>query len=159
MTAVKHPVVAYQETRRPAARLLRAACWSAAAATLLVLLLARPGVLGIGALLLALGGFLWWCRSTRYEVRVSDEQLELRFAPLRARVVPVEQVIGCAPHMAYPWGDEPRGRRRADGVETWRAGRGAGLVVELDGGDALWVDCGHPERLAAALRRRRRRRG
>jgi len=156
--SASHPAVAYQEVRRPAQRLLRWVGWGAATATLAALLLSWPGAVGACALLAALSGFLWWCHSTRYEVRVADDRLEVRFAPLRARVVPVAEVVSCVPHMAYPWGEGPRGHRRVAGVDTWRAGAGAGLVVELDGGDALWVDCGHPDRLAAALVRRRRRR-
>lgn len=154
-----HPLVAYQEVRRPAQRLLRWAGWGAATVTLAALLLSWPGVAGAVTLLATLAAFLWWCRSTRYEVRVAGDCLEVRFAPLRARVVPVAQVVSCVPHMAYPWGEGPRGHRQVDGVETWRAGAGAGLVVELDGGNALWVDCGHPDQLANALGRRRRRRG
>ena len=127
-------------------------------ATLASLAVLRPGLAGALALAALCGGFLWWCLATRYVVRVTGERLELRFAPLRVRRVPVTEVVGCVAHMAYPWGEGPRGPRRVVGVDCWRAGAGAGVVVELDGGTALWVDCAHPERLAAVLRGRRPRR-
>lgn len=159
--SVSRPTFVYREVRRPAPLLLRAVVVGAALVTAAVFSVVRLGPIGAVSLLGALAAFLWWCWSTRYEVRVSAEGLEVCFAPFRARRIPLKQVVGCAQHMAYPWGAGPSGRRQVAGVDTWQAGTGAGLLVELDGGDALWVDCGRPDRLAAALktRSRRRRRG
>ena len=155
---VSRPAFVYREVRRPAPALLRAVAAGAALVTLAVLVFAELGPVSVTLLLGALAAFLWWCWSTRYEVRVSTERLEVCFAPFRARQVPLQEVVSCAQHMAFPWGDGSDGHRQVEGVDTWQAGTGAGLLVELDGGEALWVDCGRPDRLAVALKTRRRRR-
>ena len=149
---------AFHELRRPDLGLRRLLAGGAVLATLLALLVVRPGAVGLVGCALGLAAFLWWSWVSRYELLVDDGQLHVRWLPLRRRTIPLEQVAGCVAHMAYPWGEDRRGPRRVEGVECWRIGAGAGLVVELEDGGAVWLDCAHPEDLAGVLRPARRRR-
>ena len=151
-------VAAFHELRRPAVRLRAVAAAAAVLAAALVLAIARPGALGVALVVAGLAAFLWWTWVSRYELRVADGELRVGLLPLRKRTVPLAEVQGCVAHMAYPWGEDRRGPKQVDGVETYRLGAGAGLVVELADGSALWLDCAHPEALAGALRPPRRRR-
>ncbi|MHC4822560.1 MAG: hypothetical protein ACYTEP_00910 [Planctomycetota bacterium] len=106
--------------------------------------------------------FQWWMFVTRFTVRLEDQVLALRLAPFPTKRIPVEQITGAATHMSYPWGIGKRGWsiQRSPGVTVFFTDPGAGLVLELENGQAVWFNARRPEELAALLRPgRKKRRG
>ena len=103
--------------------------------------------------------FQWWLFATRFTVRLKDDVLSLRMAPFPAKKIPVDQIKAAVTHMSYPWGIGKRGWsiQRSPGVQVFFTDPGAGLVLELENGQAVWLNSPQPEALAALLKRRPKR--
>ncbi|MDA1114608.1 MAG: hypothetical protein O3A95_09965 [Planctomycetota bacterium] len=103
--------------------------------------------------------FQWWLFATRFNVRLKDEVLSLRMAPFPAKKIPVGEIKAATTHMSYPWGIGKRGWsiKRSPGVLVFFTDPGAGLVLELESGLAVWLNSYQPEVLAALLKRRPKR--
>ncbi|MGB0952758.1 MAG: hypothetical protein ACPG31_06015 [Planctomycetota bacterium] len=151
--------VSFFEERRPSAQLVQRMRW---------------GSLGVGALLILVlpwlwwsfalvGGvvlfFQWWLWSTRFIVRLEEEALTLRLAPFPGKRIPLEEIKGTSTHMSYPWGIGKRGWsiQKSPGVTVYFTDPGAGLVLELENGQAVWFNSPQAEKLAAMLKPRKRR--
>ena len=151
----------FREEQRPSLPLVQKLRWASlgGGALLLAWLLSQPqGLWWAIPVVLGVGAYQWWLGATRFQVQLSTESLELQWGPWGRRSVAREDILDATPHMSYPWGYRDGGRLRATpGVEAFATGPGAGVVLELAGGQALWLNSGRAEELAACLRPRRRR--
>lgn len=104
--------------------------------------------------------FLWWMFVTRFTIQLEEGVLSLRLAPFPTKRIPLGEITGATTHMSYPWGVGKRGWgiQRSPGVLVFFTHPGAGLVLELEDGQAVWFNAQQPEALAALLRPSRRRR-
>jgi hypothetical protein len=125
---------------------------------LLLLLVPLPWG-GRGAILggLALFGWLLW--ASRFTICLDKEALSLRMAPFPTRRIPLEEISGASTHMSYPWGIGKRGWSisKSPGVTVYFTHAGAGLVLELADGRAIWLNSDQPEKLVSLLPKRRKR--
>jgi hypothetical protein len=114
---------------------------------------------GRGAILGGLALFSWWLWATRFTVRLDEEALSLRMAPFPTRRIPLEEIAGASTHMSYPWGIGKRGWSisKSPGVTVYFTGAGAGVVLELASGSAIWLNADQPEKLVSLLPKRRKR--
>ena len=128
--------------------------------TSLLLVLVRMPWVGMAAIVAGFALFSWFLWSTRFTVVLGSESLDLRMAPFPSRRIPLEEIQQAITHMSYPWGIGKRGWSvsKSPGVTVYFTGAGAGLVLELEDGKAVWFNTARPEELAAMLPRRRRRR-
>lgn len=151
---------AFFEERRPSSKLVQRLRWGSLGVGALMAL-AMPWawwnpVVVAGVLLL----FQWWLWSTRFTVRLEEDVLTLRLAPFPGKRIPLEEIKGAVTHMSYPWGIGKRGWsiQRSPGVTVFFTDPGAGLVLELESGQAVWFNSPQAERLAALLKPQKRRR-
>ena len=148
------------EERRPSPLVVKRLCVSAVVlVTFLLLLIPMPwgGRTAILAGLLLFGLFLW---RSRFVIRLDGEELQLQMAPFPKRRIPLEEIAGATTHMSYPWGIGKRGWSisRSPGVTVYFTGAGAGVVLELADGGAIWLNANQPEKLVSLLPKRRKRR-
>lgn len=162
MSGVKTPsgAASFFEERRPSSKLVQRLRWASLALGGLILLF-LPWIwwsfcLVVGVVAL----FQWWVWSTRFTVRLQEEVLSLRLAPFPAKRIPLEEIKGAVTHMSYPWGIGKRGWsiQRSPGVTVFFTDPGAGLVLELESGQAVWFNSPQAEKLAVLLKPRKRRR-
>jgi len=152
----------FLEERRPATSLLKGLRWGGlvlAVLSLAWLVYVQATWPWLLAVVLAGMLFQWWIWTTRFLVRLGPEALSLRQAPFPVRRLERDQIVGATPHMSYPWGFQGNSQRprRTPGVEAYATSLGSGVVVELEGGHALWLNCDRAEELASLLRRPKRR--
>jgi len=148
------------EERRPSSLMVKPLCIGAVLVVVLVLLLvplpwiARGGI-GVGLLM-----FLWLLWASRFTIRLDQECLSLRMAPFPVRRIPLEEIAGASTHMSYPWGIGKRGWSisRSPGVTVYFTNAGAGVVLEMVDGRAVWLNSDQPEKLVSFLPKRRNRR-
>jgi hypothetical protein len=115
---------------------------------------------GQAAMVAGLLLFWWLLWVSRFTIRLDEESLCLRMAPFPPRRLPLDQIAGATTHMSYPWGIGKRGWSisRSPGVTVYFTGAGAGVVLELQDGGAIWLNSEHPEQLVSLLPKRRRSR-
>jgi hypothetical protein len=150
----------FTEERRPSPLIVKRLCFGAVLVVALVLLLvplswlARGGI-GGGLLL-----FVWLLWASRFTIRLDQEFLRLRMAPFPTRRIPLEEISGASTHMSYPWGIGKRGWSisKSPGVTVYFTNAGAGVVLELVDGRAVWLNSDQPEKLVSLLPKRRKRR-
>jgi len=152
----------FEEERRPSPLLVQRFRWGSLGLAVLVLLLALVGWFPWWTMASSLGAlavFQWWLFVTRFTVRFQDQVLTLRMAPFPAKKIPLEEIKGTSTHMSYPWGIGQNGWsiQRSPGVQVFFTDSGAGLVLELENGKAVWLNSHRPEALAALLKRRAKR--
>ena len=152
----------FEEERRPSPVLVHRFRLGSLGLCVLVALLAFVGWIPWWSLALTAGilaVFQWWLFATRFTVRLKDQVLSLRMAPFPAKKIPVEDIRAAATHMSYPWGIGKRGWsiQRSPGVLVFFTDPGAGLVLELESGLAVWLNSHQPEALAALLKRQPKR--
>lgn len=150
----------FTEERRPAPLIVKRLCIGAVVVVALVLLLVplpwtARGAIGGGLLL-----FMWLLWASRFTIRLDQEFLRLRMAPFPARRIPLEEIAGASTHMSYPWGIGKRGWSisKSPGVTVYFTNAGAGVVLELVDGRAVWLNSDQPEKLVSLLPKRRKRR-
>jgi len=152
----------FHEERRPSPLLVRRFRWGSLGVCVVALLIAAFGWMPWWAAATTAGVLLvfqWWLFATRFTVRFENNVLSLRMAPFPAKKIPVEEIKATATHMSYPWGMGSNGWsiQRSPGVEVFFTDPGAGLVLELENGQAVWLNSHQPEALAAMLKRRPKR--
>lgn len=150
------------EERRPATTLVRGLRWGGFALGILCLawlFYVEASWPWLATVAVVSAVFQWWLWTTRFLVRLGTDALSLRQAPFPVRRLEREQIVGATPHMSYPWGFQGKSHRprTTPGVETYATSPGSGVVVELEGGHALWLNCDRAEELAGLLRRPKRR--
>lgn len=151
------------EERRPSSRLVQRSRLGSGALLVLAVILGVVGWTPWWTAGMVAGfalTFQWWMFVTRFTVRLEEKVLHLRLAPFPTKKIPLEEITGAATHMSYPWGIGKRGWsiQRSPGVTVFFTDPGAGLVLELENGQAVWFNAKRPEELAALLRPSRRRR-
>jgi len=148
------------EERRPSPLMVKRLCIGAVVIVAAVLLLVTLSWLARGTIV---GGFLlfvWLLWVSRFTIKLDHECLRLRMAPYPTRRIPLEEIAGASTHMSYPWGIGKRGWgiSKSPGVTVYFTNPGAGLVLELADGSAIWLNSDQPEKLASLLPKRRKRR-
>jgi len=148
------------EERRPSPLMVKRLCLGAVVLVVLTLLLVPLPWIGRGAILIGLLLFVWLLWASRFTIRLEQESLALRMAPFPTRRIPLEEIAGASTHMSYPWGIGKRGWSisRSPGVSVYFTHAGAGVVLELANGQAIWLNADQPELLVSLLPKRRKRR-
>lgn len=150
----------FSEERRPSPLMVKRLSLGAVVVVAALLLLVPLPWVSRGAIVggLALFGWLLW--ASRFTIRLDREALSLRMAPFPTRRIPLEEIAGASTHMSYPWGIGKRGWSisKSPGVTVYFTHAGAGVVLELADGGAIWLNADQPEKLVSLLPKRRRRR-
>ncbi len=108
----------------------------------------------------AVGVFSWWLWVTRYRLQLTNDTLSVQVRPFRSLRIPLAEIRSASPHMSYPWGVSAKGwsLRRAPGVKVFYTHPGAGVVLELESGRAVWVNVEQADTLVGLLKGGRGRR-
>ncbi len=152
------PAVFFEE-RRPSPLVVKRLCAGAILVVALTLLLVPLPWIGRGCLVAGLLLFIWLLWASRFTIQLDEETLALRMAPFAVRRIPLVEIAGASTHMSYPWGIGKRGWSisKSPGVSVYFTGPGAGVVLELADGNAVWLNADQPEKLVSLLPKRRKR--
>ena len=115
-------------------------------------------LLGLGVVFIALGiGLIWLFATLRLITEVHEDSVHVRFAPLRPRRIPFEQIISVEVRELRPIRDFGGwGLRYGKGTKAYLARGNRGVHLDMASGLDIVIGSQQPETLAATIRTRRR---
>lgn len=111
-------------------------------------------LLGQGAVFILLGaGLIWLFATLRLITEVQADSIQVRFAPMRPRRIPMEQIVAAEVRELRPIRDFGGwGLRYGRGTKAYLARGSRGVYLRMASGRDIVIGSQQPEELEAAIR-------